>query len=369
MANASNHKNILAFDSFEKLFVSCKLEIENCNYQIIVVMGAGKSYLWAKEIADLIPVTFKDLTTFKIGGQIENYIEVKRKQEVSEIIKKIKKSGKKMFILGGGSDILANDKKFNGTVIKFTGNELKFEGERVIAEAGVIWDRFVEKAVMNNLQGVEKLSGIPGTVGASPIQNIGAYGQEVSQTIESLEVFDIDKEKFVIFKNKDCKFGYRESVFKTKKSWQKYLIVKVTFKLKKNTDKNSDLNKIRNETIKIRNEKLEDPEKIGNAGSFFKNPIVEKKVLDLIKKKHPDVLYFPFEDKYKIPAAWLIEKAGWKGKSLGNAGVSPKHALIVINRTGKAGAKEIYDLSEKIINDVKERFGIALEREVQLINF
>ena len=253
----------------------------------------------------------------------------------------------------------------------------------VIAEAGANWDKLVEECVEKGFQGIENLSGIPGTVGASPIQNIGAYGQELSETLVSLEAFDIEKEKFVTFSKTDCEFGYRESIFKKPDHWQKFIICSLKLKLSKKTTGSANyeslkkyiisssptLKEIREAVLKVRSEKLENPMLIANAGSFFKNPIIDALEKIRLEKKFPGVKIFPYDDKFKVSAARLIEQAGWKGKTYKNAAVSAKHALILINPEDRATAEEVYELSEKIINDVYEKFGIKLEREVQLINF
>lgn len=382
VAKTSGHNNAIGLNSFEKVIENCKLEIGS--YDIVVVMGAGKSYLWAREIASLIPVKFSDLTTFKLGGQIKKYVEIKNKGDIPEIISGAKKERLSIFIIGGGSDILVSDKEFEGLAIKYVGNTISFGGRgTVTAEAGVDWDKLVEESVENDLQGIECLSGIPGTVGGAPIQNIGAYGAELSDVFESLEAFDIDKEKFVTFSKEDCKFGYRESVFKQKDHWQKYLICNVTLKLVKNgkpkadyeslkkriTSSSPTLSEIRNAVLATRAEKLEDPKVVANAGSFFMNPIINSNEKIRLESVFPDIKIFPFGDKFKASAGWLIEKAGWKGKSFRTAGVSEKHALILINKDGKAKANDVFDLSEKIIEDVYKKFGLKLEREVQFINF
>ena len=185
------------------------------------------------------------------------------------------------------------------------------------------------------------------------------------------------------FDKTDCKFGYRESVFKQKDHWQKYIICNVTLKLSKKktgsvnyeslgryiSSKNPSVSEIRGAVLKIRAEKLEDPRVVGNAGSFFKNPIINLAGKERLEKNFPDVPIFPFGNEFKVSAGWLIESAGWKGGTYKDAGVSPKHALILINRDGKAKAEDVYALSEKIIHDVYQKFGVKLEREVQLINF
>jgi UDP-N-acetylmuramate dehydrogenase len=220
-------------------------------------------------------------------------------------------------------------------------------------------------------------------VGAAPIQNIGAYGHELSEVVVSLEIYDIEDEKFVTFSKKDCEFGYRESIFKRKNYWQKYIICSVTLKLSKDrlgkvdyeslkkylSSQNPTLSEIRNAVLTARKERLEDPKKVGNAGSFFMNPIIDLSQKTKLESEFPDVKIYPFGDKFKISAGWLIENTGWRGKAYKGAGVSPKHALILINKTGEAKASDIYNLSKKIITDVYNKFGIKLEREVQLINF
>lgn len=325
---------------------------------------------------------FKDLTTFKVGGKIKYYAEAKNLDEIKQASLFAKENNLPLFVIGGGSDFLASDDEFNGVVIKYSGDSYRVDGELVTGDAGISWDKIVEISVNEGLAGLECLSGIPGTVGASPIQNIGAYGAEMSSCFYELKALKLETGDIVTFSKDDCKFGYRESIFKTEEYWQKYLILSVTFKLSKNasTKINYDslkgvvhdgasIKEIRDAVLKVRAEKLENPKEHGNAGSFFKNPIIESEKKEEILSKYPDAKVFPFEEKFKVSAGWLIEKAGLKGKEFGGAGVSSKHSLILINRTGKATAREIYDLSEKIISEVYKKFGVRLEREVQLINF
>jgi UDP-N-acetylmuramate--alanine ligase len=364
VAKVSRHPNIDTFNNIKNL----KFKIKN--YDVIIVMGAGHSNIWAKEIANSIPVSFSTLTTFRTGGEIKKYFEVADKEELIKAVKYAKDNKLHIFVLGAGSDIVVSDKKYDGVVIKYTGNNISITKDNVIrVEAGTVWDDLVEFSVQNNLQGMECLSGIPGTVGASPIQNIGAYGQELSETFISLEAYDIEKEKLIIFSKKDCKFGYRESIFKQKKYWQKYIIINVSFKLSKYVDSDLSLQNIRDEILRVRSEKLENPNEIGNAGSFFKNPIVDVNKKTELEKLYSDIVVFPYENEFKISAGWLIEKTGWKGKKYNTAAVSSKHALILINPDGKAYAQDVKELSDKIISDVYKKFGVMLEREVQLINF
>jgi len=325
--------------------------------------------------------SFKDLTTFRIGGVIKYLAEVKDRNELEEAVSYAKKNNLKIFTIGGGSDFLASDNNFEGLVIKYVGDTIQLTDNVVTAEAGLSWDDLVKFTVEHELGGMESLSGIPGTVGGAPIQNIGAYGQEISDTFLKLTAYDIENEKFVTFEKDECEFAYRESIFKKKSHWQKYIITDVSFKLSKNAkpekiyeslkslvNENSTIKEIREAVLKTRNEKLENPNEFGNAGSFFKNPIITKEQKENLEKNYPDVKVFPFENQFKTSAAWLIENSGWKGKSFEGAAVSSKHALILINK-GSATAKDMLDLSEKIINDVNDKFGIKLEREVQLINF
>lgn len=381
VVKASGHKNALSFDSFDE--VIRKWKMENGKYNIVVVMGAGKSYLWAKEIASTLPASFSDLTTFKAGGKIKYYFEVAKEGEIEKVFSFAKTKNLPVFILGGGSDILVSGKNFDGVVVKYIGNSYKIDGEFVTAEAGMEWDDLVKLAVKENLQGLEALSGIPGTVGAAPIQNIGAYGTEISDYFYKLEAFDLKRGGMITFTKDQCKFGYRESIFKTKDYWQRFIITSVTLKLAKNKYSNAKykslkkylsstkptISDVRKAVLKARSDKLEDPKKVGNAGSFFKNPVIGKKEKEKLIKDYPDAVIFPFEGKFKVSAAWLIEKAGWKGKVYKSAAVSSKHSLILVNKSGKTKPEDVLELSEKIISDIKSKFGIKLEREVQLINF
>ena len=330
---------------------------------------------------------FRDLTTFRVGGKIKYYQEVKNRKEVIAAVSFAKENNLPVFVLGGGSDILVSDKEFNGVVIKYTGDSMRRTGDRVTVEAGAEWDEFVEYTVSQNLQGVECLSGIPGTVGAAPIQNIGAYGQELKDTFVSLTAYDIDKGKFVEFNKDQCKFAYRESIFKREENWQKFIITNVTLRLKKGgkpdvkyeslkeyqklkNSKTPKLQDVRSAVLAIRAAKFKNPKGVGNAGSFFKNPIIKKLLFEKLIKKYPEI---PCRDNgdgtYKCSAGWLIENTGWKGKTYKSAGVSANHALVLINPKGNARASDIIELSEKITADVYKKFGVKLEKEVQLINF
>ncbi|MEY4603075.1 MAG: hypothetical protein RIT43_367 [Bacteroidota bacterium] len=292
-----------------------------------------------------------------------------------------------LLILGGGSNILLT-KDFNGFILKnqITGIQVVSENEEdvfVQAGAGEIWHEFVLYCIDHGYAGLENLSLIPGSVGASPMQNIGAYGVEIKDVFHSLEAYHIASGEIHTFDNESCAFGYRESVFKRKFKDQ-YVILNVTFRLSKKPNLNTSygaieselknmgvttptIRDISNAVIAIRSSKLPDPKVIGNAGSFFKNPVVEQKVVDEILKKSPDAPNYPAEfGKRKLAAGWLIEQAGWKGRTLENYGVHKLQALVLVNYGGATG-KQVYELSSDIIADVEAKFGVTLEREVNIL--
>ena len=320
--------------------------------------------------------------SFGVKHKANFFIEIKNKDQINDVINNKKYDKVRKLILGGGSNILFT-KDYNGIVFL---NKIK--GIRKISEddnnvllrvgSGENWDDFVEYCVKKKYYGLENLSLIPGSVGAAPIQNIGAYGVEVKNLIENVEGIFLDNGIKKNFNNKSCEFQYRDSIFKGKLK-NKFFITSVDFVLSKIKSfnisyrdlkhldiKNISLNSLRNEIIKIRNSKLPDPRDIGNAGSFFKNPLVDRIIIDKIKNEFNDLVYFKDGEKFKIPAAWLIEKCGWKGYKENNIGVSDKHALVIVNYNAKKG-KEIKELSNKIINDVKGKFRIKLIPEVNVI--
>jgi len=292
---------------------------------------------------------------------------------------------KELLILGGGSNILFT-KDVHALVLR---NEIK--GIDVISDtgdsitvkvgAGVVWHEFVLYAVEQGWGGIENLSLIPGSVGASPMQNIGAYGVEIKDVFHSLEALHIESQELKTFTKSECNFGYRESVFKRELKNQ-YIIASVTFTLSRNGELKTSYGAIQDElsargldpsiqsiseaVIAIRNSKLPNPKDLGNAGSFFKNPVVPKSLSDEIKLSYPSMPSYPQPDgTEKLAAGWLIETAGWKGKRVGNCGVHAKQALVLVNYGGATG-NEIYDLSEAVLTDVRNKFGVQLEREVNI---
>ena len=295
------------------------------------------------------------------------------------------KNVKKIF-LGGGSNVLFL-KDFDGLVIlnKLKGVKISREdSENVLIRSmgGESWNNFVNFAVERDLWGVENLASIPGTVGAAPMQNIGAYGAEIKNVLENVETFNFDTGEKKIFNREECKLGYRDSIFKNELK-DKSFITAVTFKLNKTSHKNVDYkvlrdylekNKIKVKHSKdisdavsaIRKDKLPNPAVTPNAGSFFKNVFVEESELERLQKIYPDIPNFDDEGIVKIPAGWLIEQCGWKGKRVGNVGVHDKQALVLVNYGGAIG-EEILALANLIISDVKEKFGLDLIPEVNLI--
>lgn len=290
-------------------------------------------------------------------------------------------------ILGGGSNILFT-KNFDGIVLK---NELKgievikedTEHVYVKAAAGELWHHLVLYCIEHNYAGIENLSLIPGCVGAAPIQNIGAYGVELKDVFYELEAYHWQDKTVQTFKLNDCAFGYRESIFKNKFKNQ-FIILNITLKLNKHPKFNTQYGAIEKEleamsvkelsiknisqaVINIRSSKLPDLKLIGNAGSFFKNPVVSKFRKHTIWEYHKDLVSYPVDAmNYKLAAAWLIEKCGWKGYRKGDAGCNPLQPLVLVNY-GNASGEEIYELSEQIIQSVKKEFGVVLEREVNII--
>ena len=290
-----------------------------------------------------------------------------------------------ILILGGGSNLLFVD-DFPGLIIhpNIPGIEITREDRNTIwlrVGAGVDWDQLVEYAVLNNWGGIENLSLIPGKVGASAVQNIGAYGMEIQYHIESVRGFDLDTESEYTIEGYECQFAYRDSIFK-KLFKNRFIITSVVFKLDKFPEfilnygdlkaeaKKMDvvnLRTIRQTVIRIRESKLPDPAVLGNAGSFFKNPLIEASLAEDMLDDHPTMVHYPAEGgKIKLAAGWLIEQCGWKGFRTGDVGVHEKQALVLVNY-GNATGREIYDLSEEIKQSVQAKFGVTLEREVNVI--
>jgi len=293
-----------------------------------------------------------------------------------------------VLFLGEGSNVLfLND--FEGTVIRneIKGlNEIRLNDREVLWEigGGENWHETVRRAVERNLAGMENLALIPGKAGTAPVQNIGAYGREIKDILHSCDVLDLHTGKTRTFSNSDCAFGYRQSLFKQPENRGRYFIYRIRVRLTRNGEPvttyralqeyfrrhgivRPDIKDVFNAVVSIRREKLPDPAETGNAGSFFKNPVVDEAFFRVYIERYPEAPYYALPDKrYKIPAGWLIDRAGWKGYREGDAGVHPKQALVLVNY-GNASGRDIYRLSEKIRRDISDKYGIDLEREVTLV--
>ena len=336
-------------------------------------------------------VSLAELTTFKIGGKAKYYAEINSTSELLEAFEWVNSKGLDYFILGGGSNTIFNDDTFPGIVIKINimGIEVAEENDTsatIKAGAGEDWDELVERTVEMNLAGIEALSGVPGNTGATPVQNIGAYGQEVKDTIKYVEAYDTNKDKIVKLTNEECNFAYRDSVFKSSQKGR-YIICFVAFKLSKEQagipkykdvinyfkDKNitkPSLREIRDAILEIRKGKFVNPAVMPNAGSFFKNPIVKKEIAEKIMLKYPDIKLYPEDTKifpnsdgsYKLAAGWLIDEAGFKGVEFEKVRIDPNHALVLENKGG-ATQKELMELVDKIKSKVFDIFEVELEIE------
>ncbi len=320
-------------------------------------------------------------TTFHIGGPAEFFAEVKNTSELKEAAYLAKQKNLKINIIGGGSNLLISDRGLKGLVLKMSIKGVSIKNSIVSAGAGEEWNKVVARAVSKNLSGIENLSLIPGTVGGAVYQNIGAYGSEVKDVLKEIRIFDIESGKNRILSAKDCRFGYRDSIFQHKK-YQNYIITGATFVLSKKFEPKinyPDLKKyfakrnkisvkdVRSAIIKIRRFKLVYPSaKIGTAGSFFKNPIVAEIFYQRLIAENPDIKSIRTNKGFKLSAGQLIEMSGWKGQRMSNTGVSAKHALVLVNYTnGKA--EEILSLAALITRSVKHNFGIKLEPEVKIM--
>lgn len=333
-------------------------------------------------------VSLASYTTIKVGARASFFTVVTNLEELQEAITWAKKNKKEILVLGGGSNLLLT-KSFKGLVIKneITGSELIKETAKSVwycGYGGENWSRFVGGAVRHNWYGLENLFLIYGTVGAAPVQNIGAYGVELKDVFVSLEAVNLRTGKHKIFTAADCQFGYRDSVFKKRLKGQ-YFIYKVIVKLSKEASLKTsygdiqsvlEREKIKQPTLKqmidiiqeIRLAKLPTPTALANAGSFFKNPEVKVGEFKKLQKKFPEIKYFPGSrpNLIKIPAGWLIEQAGFKGKRFGNVGMYEKQSLILVNY-GEATIKEVLSQVKRVIKGVKQQFGLTLEPEVNII--
>ncbi len=332
-------------------------------------------------------ISLKPYNTFGLNAHAKYFTRIGNEDNLIALLSDKTLSTEKQLVLGSGSNILLKG-DFDGVVLKneIFGKEVISETEdKVLVKigAGENWHQFVLWSLEQGYFGLENLSLIPGTVGASPIQNIGAYGLELKDVFESLEAIEVKTGKKEVFFKKDCNFGYRNSIFKKKYKGQFY-ITSVTLRLSRKNTVNVSYGAIQkvltemeleqitpkavsDAVIQIRSSKLPNPAVIGNAGSFFKNPAINQSLFQDLQKKFPSLVFYPLANNYfKIPAGWLIEQCGWKGKIVGNTGTYKNQALVIVNH-GHATGKEIIDLTEKIENSVLEKFNIKLDREVNIV--
>ncbi|PXW15193.1 UDP-N-acetylmuramate dehydrogenase [Chryseobacterium sp. CBTAP 102] len=332
--------------------------------------------------------SLKPYNTFGVEARSRFFTEVNTIDELKEALTFAETQSLQLLFLGGGSNILLT-KDFDGLAIRLNlrgiSEESIHENEvRVTAKAGENWHEFVMYCLQKNYGGLENLSLIPGNVGTSPMQNIGAYGTEIKDIFVSCEVLDLESFELRTFNLEQCRFGYRDSIFK-QEGRGRYVILEVTFKLtQKNHSIKTEYGAIQSElenlgienptiqdvsraVINIRQSKLPNPKEIGNAGSFFKNPTIPLAQFEALKQQFENIQGYPNGEMVKVPAGWLIEQCGWKGKQIGNVASHKLQSLVIINATGNATGKEIFDFSTEIINSVKDKFGIELEREVNII--
>jgi len=338
-------------------------------------------------IAILQNTSLKDKNTFAVDSKAKYYAEIENEYQIHSLLETNAFQESRRYFLGEGSNTLFVD-DFDGIVVRLANEQFRIvENTKsfVIVEvgAGLQWHRFVQVALNNKFYGLENLALIPGAIGGAVTQNIGAYGVELNEFVEEVRGVDINSGEFVNLPNQECKFGYRTSIFKT--LWKgRFLITSAKFRLLRKPRVNltyPELSKsikklpfikpspeqVFETVVKLRQMKLPDMKVYPNAGSFFKNPIINAEALEKLKNKYPDVPSFQVDDNnYKVPAGWLIERAGWKGKRIGNVGTYDKHALVIVNY-GVSKGKEILEFARNIQQDIKDKFDIDLEFEVEIV--
>ena len=320
--------------------------------------------------------------TFGIDARCSRFLEYQDIQEAQQVAQILRESDAPYLIIGGGSNLLLT-KDFEGIVVHSAIKGISIDNDRMLCGSGEVWDDVVAYAVAHGLYGMENLSLIPGDVGASAVQNIGAYGVEACQLIDTVEAVEIATGNVVVIPAADCDYAYRYSKFKTE--WKnRFLITRVTYRLSETFEPrlgygniraelerkdigNPTAQQVRKTIIEIRNAKLPDPKVEGNAGSFFMNPVVSRAKYEELVAQYPQMPHYYIDEAHeKIPAGWMIDQCGWKGRSLGRAGVHDKQALVLVNRGGATG-NEVVALCREIQRDVKEKFGIAISPEVNIV--
>jgi len=340
-------------------------------------------------------ISLKNISTFKIGGNAQYYTEISNKQELEQAVKFAQNNSLNITPLGSASNVIISDQGIKGLVIRFSNKDIQLTQDNdnhvlITAGSGVIWDDFVNFCVNESFYGVENLSYIPGTVGASAVQNIGAYGQEVCSTIKTIHAYDTQENKFVEINNKQADFSYRKSIFNTNLKGR-YIILEITYKLAKagefslgyqdmayfRDDQDLSLTKVRDEIIKIRINKLPDYNILPNVGSFFKNIVLEKSEFnqlvtkaETIDKQKAEKLhsFATSRDQVKVPTALLIDLCGLKGYKQDHIGIYEEHALIVVNHSKKGTCQDVLDFSDYVSNTIQEKLGVTISREPTVIN-
>ena len=336
-------------------------------------------------------VSLKPYNTFGVEAKARYFAEINSTEKLVEVLtafKNVNNANLPVMILGGGSNLLFT-KDFNGLILKIEllGIEEKTIDDNTVLVKGMSgenWHHFVMHTLEKNYGGLQNLALIPGNVGTSPMQNLGAYGVEIKDVFESCKALNLETLEVEEFDKEKCRFGYRDSYFK-QEGKGKYIILEVTYRLTtKNHAIHTEYGAIKSElermniehpgiqdvaqaVINIRQSKLPNPSISGNAGSFFKNPLVKIEQYEPLKKLHPEIPGYSDGKMVKVPAGWLIEQCGWKGKQIGNVATHSQQSLVIVNKTGEATGTEILEFSQKIIDSVKEHFGIELEREVNII--
>lgn len=329
-------------------------------------------------------ISLKQYTTMKLGGEARYMATADSASDVVSLYRNARKENLPIFVLGGGSNVITHDEVFEGIVLlnKIKGFEVISETDEttdVKIGAGEVWDEVVEKAIELGLQGIEAMSGIPGTAGAAPVQNVGAYGQEIADTLISLEAYDSKTDTIVTISADECDFSYRNSIFRDKEKGR-YCILNITLRLNKaepkppyyaslqkyiddNDIREVNLSVIRVAVLNIRSEKLPDPAELPSAGSFFKNALVEKWKLEELQKEYNDIPNYAMSDgRYKIPTGWLIDKAGLRGYRSHGMRVYEKNALVLVNDSA-TGYDDLAAIREEIMQIVFDKFGIKIEQE------
>lgn len=329
-------------------------------------------------------ISLKQYTTMKLGGEARYMATADSASDVVSLYRNARKENLPIFVLGGGSNVITHDEVFEGIVLlnKIKGFEVISETDEttdVKIGAGEVWDEVVEKAIGLGLQGVEAMSGIPGTAGAAPVQNVGAYGQEIADTLISLEAYDSKTDTIVTISADECDFSYRNSIFRDKEKGR-YCILNITLRLNKaepkppyyaslqryideNDIREVNLSVIRVAVLNIRSEKLPDPAELPSAGSFFKNALVEKWKLEELQREYSDIPNYAMSDgRYKIPTGWLIDKAGLRGYRSHGMRVYEKNALVLVNDSA-TGYDDLAAIREEIVQIIFDKFGIKIEQE------